>query len=251
MYTMDIQFKLLKNPIYYNQTLIMNDKNQLVPLFPFGELNQSTVLAKDEVVIKDKDDNALLSGSAEVRLDLLPRPGIDVHIIKEELSVIEVFKLTKRMWARESFTLELNNKKHIEGFITAIYPSNSKSHSITFSPRFVPITGVGDDNTQMQYVVFHLFNFKETLVNNGTPSNRVHLEDDSWVVELEYLAESDDLFKKLRNEGGYGLTHVGCFRKQDNALISGKEVEEMLYALEHFFSFAKGAWCNPVCTVRF
>lgn len=224
--------------------------NHFSPSFPFGAPNQSTIIAKEKVVIKDKDDNALLSGNAEVRLDLLPRPRIRVHIINIESSDLEIVRLIKRMYFGELFTLELNNKKHVEGVMTAFRFSYTEDHSITFSSSSEPIIGLGDDDTQMQYAVFHLFNFKETPVNNnGNLSKYVHLEADNWVVELESLA--DDVFKKLRSEGGYGLTHVGCLRKKDNTPISGKEVKEMLYALEHFFSFAKGAWCNPVCAVGF
>jgi len=208
-------------------------------LFPF-EPNQSVVLAKDEVVIKD-NENALFSSSAEIRLDLLPRPRIHI-CIKKKLSDIEMSELTIGMWTSESFMLELNNKKRIKGYMM---PSHSSNCSVIFLPSSGSIIGVGDDDTQMQYVVFHLFNFEETH------SKHIHLEDDNWIVELKSLAESKNTFDRLTREGGYGLTHVGCFRKKDNTLISDKEARDMLYALDHFFSFAKGTWCNLVCPVGF
>ena len=49
-------------------------KEQFVPLFPFSEPNQSAVIAKEQVLIKDKKGNLLLSGNAEVRLDFFPKP---------------------------------------------------------------------------------------------------------------------------------------------------------------------------------
>jgi hypothetical protein len=41
------------------------------------------------------------------------------------------------------------------------------------------------------------------------------------------------------------------FEKKDGAPISGKEARDKLDMLYYFFSFAKGAWCNPVCAMGF
>jgi hypothetical protein len=231
----------------------MNDKDQFVPLFPFGEPNQSTVIAKDQVLIKDSNDTVLSTVNAEIRLDLVPRPRIRVHTTNmEELDYPERLELAWMLRTEELFSLELkNHKKHIKAFVTTCHLSNPKELSLIFSPYSEPIVGIGNDDTQMQYVVFHLFNFKKILANRGSYSKHVNLEANNWVVELKSLAESDSIFKKLRSEGGYGLTHVGCLRKKDNTPISGKEARDMLDMLYYFFSFAKGTWCNPVCAVGF
>lgn len=72
----------------------MNNKDQFVPLFPFGEPNQSTVIAKDKVLIKDSDEIVLSTVNAEIRLDLVPRPRIRVHITNiEELDNSERVEL--------------------------------------------------------------------------------------------------------------------------------------------------------------
>ena len=124
-------------------------------------------------------------------------------------------------------------------------------YSLIFSPPSEPIVGLGDEDTKMQYVIFHLFNFKKICANKGKYCEDVHLEADNWVVELKPWAKSENNFKKLNKEGGYGLTHIGHLRKRDNTLISGKEAADMLNALKYFFSFTKGNWCNPVCAVGF
>ncbi len=102
----------------------------------------------------------------------------------------------------------------------------------------------------MQYVVFYLYNFKKIIANKGRYSKHVNLEADNWVVELKSFADSENTFKKLKSEGGYGLTHVGCLKK-DGAPISGEEARDKLDMLYYFLSFAKGAWCNPVCAMGF
>ena len=61
----------------------------------------------------------------------------------------------------------------------------SKGILIIFSPPSEPIVGIGNDDTQMQYVVFHLFNFKKICANKRKYCEDVHLEADNWVVELK------------------------------------------------------------------
>lgn len=234
----------------------LNYKELFVPLFPFSEPNQSTVIVKDEVSIKDKSGNSLLSGNAEARLDFLPKPRIHLYVTnKKELNDSEksgVFTLYNNFLSENLFELELkSSKKQFEGFILKSDLFNINGFSLTFTPSSEPIIGLGDEDTQMQYVVFHLFNFKEICANKGKYCEDVHLEADKWVVELKPSAKSENNFEKIKKEGGYGLTHVGHLRKRDNTLISSKEAADTLNALYYFFSFAKGNWCNPVCAVGF
>lgn len=231
----------------------MNDKDQSLPLFPFGAPNQSMIIAKDQVLIKDSNETVLSTVNAEIRLDLVPRPEINVHVIDiEELDISEILNLASMHSKNNSFSLELkNHNKKINAYIKIHKVSNSKERSLIFSLFSEPLVGVGDDNTQMQYVVFYLYNFKKIIANKGRYSKHVNLEADNWVVELKSFVDSDNTFKKLKSEGGYGLTHVCCLRKKDGAPISGKEARDKLDMLYYFFSFAKGAWCNPVCAVGF
>ena len=231
----------------------LNYKDNFIPLFPFNEPNQSAVIAKDQVLIKDSNENILFNLDAEIRLDLLPKPRIHIHVTNiDELDYSKRVELSTLAITQELYSLELkSHKKHINAYITSSHLSNPKEYSLIFSPPSEPIIGLGNEDTQMQYVVFHLFNFKRICANKGSYCENVHLEADNWVIELKSLAESENNFEILKKEGGYGLTHIGHLRKKDNTFISGKEAREMLNALRYFFSFAKGNWCNPVCAVGF
>jgi len=79
----------------------------------------------------------------------------------------------------------------------------------------------------------------------------VDLIYDQWNIELKSLLSTRDDIKKLKEEGGYRLTHVGGIKRVDSALFSGKEAQEFLRALRFFLSFAKGGWCEPICAVGF
>jgi len=79
----------------------------------------------------------------------------------------------------------------------------------------------------------------------------VDLICDQWNVELKSLLSTRDEINKLKEEGGYGLTHVGGITRTDHSLFSGKDAQECLKALRNFLSFAKGGWCEPICAVGF
>ena len=146
------------------------------------------------------------------------------------------------IFAFEPLDLELEKiGKLIKGRMSVNNVLDSKS--FVWSPD-EPIIAVGGDDTQMQYVVFHLFNFKKII---GTMS----LKYENWVVELQPSAKYNKRFNELKTHGGYALTHHVYLKKVDNAPFPIKEAEKIILALFWFFSFAKGDWCAPVCSVGF
>lgn len=229
---------------------------QNIPLFPFSEPNKSAVIGKDEILIQDKKGNILLSGNAEFRLDFLPKPQIHLCVTnKKELNDSEksgLFTIDNIFRSANLFELVLKNSENqFEGYLLNHDLFNPSGPSLAFTPSSEPIVGLGDEDTQMQYVIFHLFNFRKICANKGRYCEDVHIEADNWVIEIKSLAKSKINFKKLKKEGGYGLTHIVCLQQIDSTFFSGKEAIEMLNVLQYFFSFANGAWCNPICAVGF
>jgi len=223
-----------------------NMKNQLIPAFTFGEPNKPVTIAKDKASIKNSSGSILLYGDAEVRLDLRPNPIIKVYFTTNtEIEQINKLRLCTEGFTHKSFEVKLDNlKKTIKAPMTA-YES-----SIVLS-LLEPIVGVGDDSTEIQYVVFHLFNFKKIHQIGNTDIEHVNLKADNWIIELQSLPESNNNFEKLDNEGGCGITHIGKLEKVNNTPFTGKEAMYMLDALRHFLSFANGAWCELTCPVGF
>lgn len=209
-------------------------------MLSFGDWNQSILIAKDKAFFKD-DDEIILSGDAEVRLDLLPKPRIKVHV--KNILYLDLEKTCQLSCsAFQPLDLELEKiGKPIKGVMSVNNVFDSKS--FVWSSH-EPIIGVGGDDTQMQYVVFHLFNFKKIF-------ETMSLKYENWVVELQPSARYEKHFKELENRGGYALTHHVYLRKVDNASFPAIEAEKIILALFWFFSFAKGDWCAPVCSVGF
>jgi hypothetical protein len=237
----------------------LNPKDKFFSLFPFGELNQSATIAKDDdVLIKDSNGNIVLRGNAEVCLDVVPDYGINVHFTSTNLSNFDYSKILDQFKSRKPFEVELKeHKTQFKGILT----ENNGWNSLVFSPAVQPIIGVGHGKTEMQYVVFHLFNFRDTFSKITSseqmeiPSypikpvqiQHIHLKNDKWVVNLRSLVSDAQRQKYV----GCEMTHVCYLEKADQTSFQGKEASEILGALRYFFSFAKGAWCNPVCAVGF
>lgn len=238
---------------------VPNPKDKFFSLFPFGELSQSTLIAKDDdVLIKDSNGNTLLCGNAEICLDVVPKCKINARFSRTNSSIFDYPKILDQFESGKPFEVELKNRNiQFKGILT----ENNSWSSLVFSLALQPMIGFGDDKTQMQYVVFHLFNFRDILGKTKSleqmeiPScpikpvhtQHVHLMDDKWIVKLRSLVTSD----KKRKFSGCEMTHVGYLEKVDKTSFSGEEASKMLADLRHFFSFVKGAWCNPVCAVGF
>lgn len=127
-------------------------------------------------------------------------------------------------------------------------------------PNNEPIIGLGDRRTKIASIYFHLFNYKlimGTRQSNEKEGNSIYVishvdfKASGWNVELKSLKTSPRTCEALGETGGYGLTHVGCLRKEDGSSFDGKTAEEMLTALRFFLSFSKGMWCNPCPAVGF
>lgn len=153
------------------------------------------------------------------------------------------------------------NSRQIEGYyLSSGGDVPSLEYNLKWGPKSEPIYGVGDESTQMQLLVFHLFNFvdligtKRSTERSGSKIvsiQNVDLICDQWNVEVKSVLSTQENIKKLKEEGGFRLTHIGRIKKNNGAMFSVKDVQGCLNALRYFLSFAKGGWCEPICAVGF
>jgi len=221
--------------------------NRFEPAFDFTACGSSVLLHRGPAEITI--DGNTYTGDGEVRLDLVPTAG--VHFYGAFQGVLPSTKIT----------LFRVNERNIEGFWVNIGGDVvALRTTVKWCPTSEPIIGIGIDSTQMTRVVFHLFNFVDffgTRRSSEQSGNMTHaiehvdLSSDGWQVELKSLPETRSNIERLKAEGGYRLTHIGCIERIDRSSFSAKEAQEYLSALGFFLSFVKGGWCEPVCAVGF
>jgi hypothetical protein len=221
----------------------------LQPCYNFPQPNESILINKTKTSVSAK--GKVYEGDAEVRLDLLPNARIHIYVSLPESADFFGLKDVK--------TLALSDRD-IPGFCVKVRHSSSDNSTLIWCPRTEPIIGRGDQSTQIVAVVFHLFDYKEFWgtrrpaadINSGQcVIDHVDLKFSGWNVELKSLPTTPDTLKTLRETGGYGLTHIGCLKKEDGSSFDGKTAKDILNALRLFFSFSKGMWCNPCLAVGF
>jgi len=231
------------------------EENSFGPVLDFFTNESSILLCQKPAKVCIGE--ATYTGRGEVRLDLAPRAHIHLYGTFQNIPPKDVLMAMSAQEKNSTFHIDGHN---VQGFPLNIGHNSDQEMTVKWCPKSEPVNAIGDESTQMNRLVFHLFNFKDILGTRRSSEkretttcaiNHVDLSCDDWKVQLRSLFETSDNFKQLESEGGYRLTHVGCLQKNNDTAFSGKEADEMLDALRFFFSFAKAAWCEPVCPVGF
>ena len=111
-----------------------------------------------------------------------------------------------------------------------------------------------EQRADLREVRFGLLNFPEFLGEIYLPPKTpcegfvrrdfFTLRASVWVIEVRSFNNTREVMKRLRSEGGYGLTHEGTIRRADRKSFSADEVSHLLKLLRLFFSFARGEHCS-------
>jgi hypothetical protein len=242
------------NTEQFNKLTDNNDNNNeainFEPAFDFESDQKSILLQTDQTELRHGEQ--IIPCRSEARLDLQTSPSINFHLTStdDEGSILGAFN-----FIYSGTTLCINNKL-IEGFIVSC-SSDSRKFSAKWSPQKEPLTVIGDDNTSIDNVVFHLFNFPDFKWQPMRISHKngyidwTELYNDTWHVCIKSLPATHDNINKIDNAGGYRLTHIGRVRKINNEPITGKEASDFLHSLIFFLSFVCGTCVIPVCPVGF
>lgn len=232
------------------------DEYELEPVFDFNACESSVLLNQGQAEIRI--DGNIYTGDGEVRLDLLPRGSLHFYGKFQGLPLDNALMAITGQKKISSFSI---NSCQVRGFAVNIGGGEtSQEMTVKWCASTEPVVGLGDESTQMIRIVFHLFNFtdligtRRSMEQIGPSMNAIEHVDlacDRWKVELKSLLSTRDNIKALKAEGGYRLTHVGSLEKADSTPFSGKDADDHLKALRFFLSFAKGGWCEPICSVGY
>lgn len=217
----------------------------IIPCYDSGP-NETIHLASDIAVVRwDGED---CESPADVLLVFQPTSRLTI-----ETKIQDKFYLT----LPPVDALKLKERDiDVPGFVTGWAPmldGSGSSMNLTWGPSPTPITGLGSDSTEMETIIFHIFNFLDVIgtprsteeIDNHPPGiQHINLESKEWKVDLRSLSSTKDVLSALNGQGGYGITHIGGVRKRDGSSFPGAAANEVLLCLHLFLSFAKGGRCE-------
>ena len=115
-----------------------------------------------------------------------------------------------------------------------------------------------DKDADFQRVVFHVANgpkFRGTHIRNkaGTMNylGRVELQVPPWNIVIDIVPGQQDqkASQKLKDAGGYAITHAGYVEREDHVSFRVADVEPLLKSVGWLLSFCRGAWAFPLLLV--
>lgn len=230
--------------------------SKLVPQYDFMSLDSEVKLHESEAIARVKK----IEIKCPVTVYLRPSSPSSV-LLKSKIPMdlnINAFQGTDYVKDISSFTLDSNE---INGFwIRSKLTSSRCEIDLTWQPSSEPINGFGGKTTELDSLIFHLFDFIElrgtrvTTEVDGSISKAIphlDLEFDSWHIELKLIASTLDLNQNEKWKKGFQLTHVGKIRKLSGESFTWNECKTIIDSLRFFLSFCRGGWCSPVCFVGY
>ena len=213
----------------------------------------TAVLHRSPVTIVLGSDT--FSGTAEVRLNLVPRPSVYVYCTFEDSGHRSALRtVLSEPQAVQSFVLD---GSQLEGFVTKSnwLLGQPNRLELTWCPTSEPVQRLGDDTTQIQQLRFHLFNLDfqghPGSIQRSGPSTHtiehIDLDSETWKVKIRSLISTREDQESVKEKGGYALTHVGEVSTADDSPFTGKDASSILETLKLFLCFANGSQCIPTC----
>ena len=231
------------------------NKYSIEPAYDFSDCKSSVVLHQNQIEVILGNNRHV--GDGKVCLEFLPRAGIYFYIDLPRNMSHDMFVAMNN---DNSHALLFNDQSVQAHCLKRVDNTTARQIETKWCPEAEPVNAIGNASTRMTHVVFHLFNFVDLrgtqrsikeCGNRKYDISHVNMVCDEWKIELKSLPSTHNEIERLKQEGGYGLTHVGLVRKANHTPFSGKEASKCLNALHYFLSFAKGMWCGPVCAVGF
>jgi hypothetical protein len=196
-------------------------------------------------------------GKARGILQLAPRPTIlfkaDIERVPMQVGVRVAFGSLKI----EDFEFDGIKIEGFSGGLGGTFPS--ASNVAVWHPSAEPVL-LNRHRKRMRRLVFHLFNFSDFKSLDGTSEKRgntsvaiqkLKLSGGDLAVVITSLFETSDIQKRIQQDWGTRLTHVGSLERHDGKSLTEKQALEYLWQLQQFLSFATGRRCTPVCPCGF
>jgi hypothetical protein len=120
--------------------------------------------------------------------------------------------------------------------------------------------GTSSDIVEVRFLVANLPDFAGTTLAGQTrlPSGgsqrsywagRLELNAGDWRIILDERPHSKEVYARLKDEGGFEITHIGSLSRAGGQAFSDTDASEMLNTLAGFLGVASGAWAPPAAAV--
>jgi hypothetical protein len=110
------------------------------------------------------------------------------------------------------------------------------------------VKGSGND---LAHLGFQVVNFSAFLTPGphqspqfGNPPMVAELAWNGWRIRLSAVDGAEQIFKTLKETGGYAFTHVGRLDRTDGSPFNAQDADKVLGAVNRFLGFARGAASN-------
>lgn len=224
----------------------MNDLPvSLKPVYETHEPNQKILLYQGDLEIKQSiNPQQPVQGHGNIYYVWLPFPSIQFefwskHFIDYNCPDNDL------IFSNGNCRVKISIDKTIDN------DSNYKDNYILGTTQEAIIRG---KEQNLSYILFHVINFTNNL---GIPtryesdqgisnqSNRINFnfnyKEEKWKINLDKIKEKS-FFEKFKNNGGFGITHVGKIEKDSKQCFKGEEVNNLLNVFQHFLCFSSGSY---------
>lgn len=230
-----------------NSTTSKEDKNAITEAYCDLAPNESLMLSKEKIKVKNKGKE--FNAIGEIWLKLLPKPSVRIDITFPTSSPDIIASLAMNFDGKISIP-----SRKISSSILITNQSFGSNQLLSISDIAQEKPLVTKKRGKIATAFFSLINFwnfrasifiskqnKEKFVL----CSRAILVSEEWKVTVESLPTTNERIEILKKQGGYAITHVGKIEKVDGSLYSSDEAKAIFEALFYFFSFVRGFWVHP------
>ena len=178
-------------------------------------------------------NNEVIATTSGIVFKWLPQPCVQIKGTTDNAHIMQ-----KAIGANSKLEVLQENSVVGEVMITNLTTSIPSDFS-SFSSKILSQIVFGNKNQSVDLIRFEVSNLRNF---NG----RLALCNDDYEITIDKNQNSENLSKKLKDEGGYILLYSGKIVSQKNTLITFEECENLCDCLSHFFFFLNGRRCSPL-----
>lgn len=206
--------------------------------FGMIEVNQPIKIYVGDYILKNNEVEIQISGN--IQYDWFPSTGANFSGTLGELTKEKVDSLK----GTEYFDVIVNGYNIGLGIIT----SENYTNKIAIKGTFRLETVTGDKSIAVEKIKFSIPNFEGFLgesvkkisdTNIQTARNRITLENNKYVINIDKCIDHDSRFNSVSEKGGYIITHIGeIIPKKGN--ITFQNSDNITSCLNTFLSYING-----------